>query len=130
MKNKHILYHILIAYIIICSVFIIIFCINMCNLGIEHFKYITAIVIIKQIFEILTCVFFFYKNLINFSLIKNFLSFIIYMHFFFLGADFATKIFNKTQSSFLVLFIELIFIAYLIFLKRMREKEVSHDSVQ
>lgn len=126
MNNKHFLYHILMAYETICSVLLIFFCIMIARLGIRNFKYVTVSVIIIQVFEILIYILFFYKPCKKFSFITTLMNLVVCKHFFFLGTDFATKTFRKSQTPVATLVLEILFIVYLILCRRIRINELNH----
>lgn len=125
MKNKHVFYNILMTYEIICSGILIFLCIRLASLGVEKFKVISFLIIIIQGFEIFIYVCFFYRTLKKYSLITTLMNLVVCMQLFFLGADFATKTLGKSQTPVLTLVLEILFIVYLIFCRRIRINELN-----
>ncbi len=85
---------------------------------------ITAMIIIKQIFEILVYVFFFYIRLENTSLIMLLMKIVICEQLILLGFDFAAVSYGKSQSPILTQIIKILFLFFLIFCRRCRIKEI------
>lgn len=126
MKNKRLLYHILMLYEIVCSGALVFLCIRMNR--IVDFSFITALTVIKQVSEILIYFFFFYMTYKNKALIMPMMDLAICMQFFFLGADFATGSFGISRSPLFVQILKVAYIIYLIFCRNVRIKELDQKT--
>lgn len=128
MKNKHILYHILISIEIISILYVIYCFIRLCNLGIEKIIFITGILLFFQICEFLMLLFFFYVNLNKNKLIETISNIVIYSRIFLLGISFGEKFSERSKESILLLILKVLFTLYVIICCRIRMKEVKQNN--
>lgn len=124
MKNKKIFYHILLAYVLICSVLISFFCIKICIFNNVGLILLAVLLLIIQVFEILVYIFFFYKICVKTSLIISLMDLVVCMQFFFLVLDFIVEFVGNFHSPLLIQLLKIIFIIYLIYCRKIRIEEI------
>lgn len=124
MKNKKIFYHILLAYVLICSVLISFFCIKICIFNNVGLILLAVLLFFIQVFEILVYIFFFYKICVKTSLIISLMDLVVCMQFFFLVLDFIVEFIGKFHSPLLTQLLKIVFIIYLIYCRKIRIEEI------
>ena len=124
MKNKKIFYHILLAYVLICSVLISFFCIKICIFNNVGLILLAVLLLIIQVFEILVYIFFFYKICVKTSLIISLMDLVVCMQFFFLVLDFIVEVVGNFHSPLLTQLLKIVFIIYLIYCRKIRIEEI------
>ncbi len=124
MKNN-MLYNFLLIYEVICSGLLIFLIIKVNILIGRGIHPITAMVIIKQIFEILVFIFFFYIRLKNTFLIKFLMNVVMCAQLIFLGYDLATFTSGKSKSPLLTQIVKILYLLFLFYCRRQRIKEMN-----